>query len=469
MSKPTLEQAIRGTVINETVIFASKAGYEHCSNGIRLKQGPQNLFRMVNDPLVLTPSMDNPLEVEVVGTVTDVCIVVFAVAVAYSSDVSGTTIHATMDYLQDKYGFSFKSTYGTVSPALDLTPEHIERILGKEKAKEFNVDNVALTFTKPFTPNEHSVTPIPTKVTEAYAFQEFNPFDKGSHKLAAKNFLETAPVDYLDGAVYGSIEITGEPLDVCACIIVFMEIEGAFGSNKKNVLDNFKEKYKLDPELILNRAQNLSRSYIEGGPSRIQPKKIFKGLDEPSVGPIAEEIYTFVSEEACSEGFEYACQIGDVCTTRVGDKTVILRGPVLKVCALLATFSDLVKPEPAQTERLLAGLEVKYSVDRKDIIRTIQLNYVTRRIPGMYRRRAAGINKDLILRHFVQKSDDDVETELEKKTEAEYDEVKDLFIRLRDKDVSLAEKEILLDKFASLAGVSVLIIALEKHLQDTSV
>ena len=70
---------------------------------------------------------------------------------------------------------------------------------------------------------------------------------------------------------------------------------------------------------------------------------------------------------------------------------------------------------------------------------------------------------------LLQKSDDDVETELEKKTEAEYDEVKDLFIRLRDKDVSLAEKEILLDKFASLAGVSVLIIALEKHLQDTSV
>lgn len=470
MSKETLKQAIYNSVVTETVTFATAVSFERLSKSIL-----RNLFskRSMNS-ILLKPHKENPLVVDVTGMVMDVCCVAFYAALQrrYHDHSQRTT--PTLDYLYDKYGFSFYGITGTNGPLLDLTPKHMERILGKERFHNLAVVPRRFIFMdddseEVFTPNQHSITPIPAMITEGFVFQESGMFDMGVIMLGAKNFLAYVPVTVEDGEYSGSIKVTGEPLDVCASIVAIMDISMSDGKAKDNVLNKFKKDYNLDPESVLKHSQVLWNNYQE----KKQTNDPFKGIAKKIIGSSSEktveEIHTFPTEEACTLGFDYACQIGDICVTQVGSNIVIVRGPVLRVCALLAVFLDLSQSAPAETEQLLNELEVKYSVDRKDIIRTIQLNYVTRRIPGMYRRRAEGINKDLILRHFVQKSDDDVETELEKKTEAKYDELKEIFINLRDKDISLAEKEKLLDKFAKMTSVTMLVIAMEKHFQDTNI
>lgn len=489
MSKQTLEQAISDAVITETVTFASEAGITHCRQAIASKQGPNGLFRFLQKEVTLVRRSDNDLNVDITGMVTDVCIVAFGVVSAYHPHRGTYSIDSIVGYLRDRYGFSFTMVCGDVRPTLTLTQEHIKFILGEKYKAE--LDSMPGTFeltALPFTPNEHSVTPLVPKVTETFAFPEVGPFDMGSNVLAAKNFLREVPVEFSDGATYGTIVLTGEALVVCACVYMFMEMNNSDGVHKANILEHFKEKYSLQPEAIVEHCKFLRKRAVKLERAT-NGETLTHELTKQSP---ATEIWTFKPTNNPAEAlktvesaFNYASNVIDVNVTRFGEYVIQLSGPAIKVAALLVVMCDMQKESMSGTSELLEDIRKKYGFTSKEVISMIRKIYVSRSIPGYIRSRSpedqlalADISlrsrsyidrqrDDLVLRHFVQKCEGDDESKLEHLTEKHYDAFKDLFIQLRDPDVAFKEKEQLICDLWKYVTLPMLIMVMEQHFQST--
>jgi hypothetical protein len=446
MAKETLAEAIQNSIVTERVIFASKAGYEHCCKALERKAGPQDIFKLVEKHVLFQlVDSENGYVVDVTGLVTDVCIVAFAVAIGYSTQISSYSIEATINYLRDKYGFGFVNTDDGTKAKLDLKQEHIERILGKERADavEYPEPNVEVTiqayqrpdstpsvdqtlaqafkYSNQFTPNAHEIESIVLPVSEIYAFQT----DMGQEAFDLLVKAKFAGEIMLMSSQH--LRLTGKAIDVAGGIMFLQGLEGPKQLYQTNLSTMLENKYNLSLPDIIESLHRLETS-LALERKRLDPL-------EPILDKTPEDIAEIMAH------------------LRATHPDYNTPGAL----ALEHWRTEVINPRPGM---------YRTRIGEKAICLTDE---ALKRLPAADKGHQLYLSKqnELVSRHFVSKDLGDETSILENLADPLYDEVIAYFMGLRDPDVSLDDKQALISKLREYVTLPMLIMVLERHYQLT--